>query len=68
MLVWEKCRFWWNQIQDFLDVKGDMIMLGFTGAIVYRILYGPPLNMSEASVYVSAIGSFAYSKVGKYKP
>lgn len=60
----EQIKMWWEWIQDMLDVNGDVVMLGFTGAVVYKLLYGR-LTPSDAAVYSSAIAAFAYSNVGK---
>ena len=63
-----KLQIWWNNIQSFLDVRGDVIMLFISGAFIIRILavlHGyKPLNPSEAGFYASAIGSFAWSNKG----
>lgn len=50
----------WEYVQDLLDVNGDVVMLGFTGAIIFKILHGG-LNASDAAAYASAITCFAYS-------
>lgn len=51
----------WEFVQSLLDVNGDAVMFLFSLAIIYRIVYGPPLGYSEAAVYASAIGVFGYS-------
>lgn len=56
----------WDKIQDFLDVRGDVVMLGYTAAIVYKTIFHG-LNPSDACAYSAAIGSFGYSKSQKYK-
>lgn len=50
----------WDKIQKFLDIDGDVVMLGFTGAVIYKMLYGT-LTPSDAAVYASAVSAFAYS-------
>lgn len=56
----------WNQIQEFLDIKGDVIMLGYTTVIIYKtISHG--LTSSDAIAYSAAVGTFGYSKGKKCK-
>jgi hypothetical protein len=54
---------YWDYIQGLLDIDGDVIMFGFTVAVVYKILHGG-LNASDAAAYASAVGCFAYSNRG----
>lgn len=56
-------KTYWDYIQGLLDIDGDVVMLGFTAAIVYKILHHG-LNPSDAAAYASAIGCFAYSNKG----
>jgi len=53
----------WDYVQSLLDIDGDVVMLFFTAAIVYKILHGG-LNVSDAAVYSSAVACFAYSNKG----
>jgi len=53
----------WEWLQDRLDISGDVVMLGFTGAVIYKMLYGR-LTPSDAAVYASAVTAFAYSNKG----
>jgi hypothetical protein len=59
---------YWNQLQTWLDVRGDVVMLVISGAYAFRIIYAAfghvALNPSEAAVYASAIGAFAWSNKG----
>jgi len=59
-----KFKQWWEYLQDLLDVRGDVVMLAFTTAIIMRLFHGRALNPSEAAVYSAAIGAFAYSNKG----
>lgn len=63
-----KIKDMWEYIQDLLDVKGDVIMMIMSGVFIARVAYSafghPGLNASEAAMYASAIGSFAYSNKG----
>lgn len=56
---------YWNFVQGWLDVKGDVVMLVISAAYAFRIVYAAfghaALNPSEAAVYASAIGCFAWS-------
>lgn len=61
-----KLMEYWQKLQEFLDVRGDVILLGFTGAIVFKILHGG-LTVADATAYSSCIVAFAYSNVGKPK-
>ncbi len=56
----------WEWLQDRLDVSGDTVMLAFTAAVIYKILYHG-LNPSDAAAYASAIGAFSYSNTNKPK-
>ena len=56
----------WEWIQDRLDISGDLIMLAFTGAVIYKILH-QGLTPSDAASYASAISCFAYSNINKPK-
>lgn len=51
----------WKKVQEFLDVDGDTVMLGYTVAIVYKTLHGG-LNPSDAAAYATAVAMFGYSK------
>ena len=61
----------WDKLQSYLDIDGDIWMGLFTGFILWRIaavLHGAsPLNNPEAAVYASAVGAFAYSNHGGTK-
>jgi hypothetical protein len=56
---------YWNKVQKFLDVDGDVWMGLFTAFILARlilVLKGyPPLTLPESGAYSSAVGAFAYS-------
>jgi len=64
----EKIKWYWDYIQSLLDVRGDVVMLAMSGVFIIRVfavLLGyPPITSSEAMMYGSAIGSFAYSNRG----
>lgn len=64
----EKLKAIWNYIQDLLDVRGDVVMLAFSSAMIFRVMYSAfghaALGPSEAAVYASAITAFAYSNKG----
>jgi hypothetical protein len=66
--MFDKVRVAWEYIQDLLDVRGDVIMLAFSSAMIGRIVLSAfghaPLTASEAAAYASAIGAFAYSNKG----
>ena len=66
-LMKERVKAYWDYLQSLLDIDGDVVMLGFTGAVIYKMLYGT-LTPSDAAVYASAIAAFSYSNVGKMKP
>lgn len=57
-------KFYWEQIQKFLDIDGDAVLCIFTGIILYRLIKGPALNPSEAAVYASCVAAFAASNIG----
>lgn len=59
----EQIKAYWDYLQSLLDIDGDVVMLGFTGAIIYKMLYGR-LTPSDAAVYASAVTAFAYSNRG----
>jgi hypothetical protein len=59
----DKLKAYWDYIQSLLDIDGDVVMLGFTGAVIYKILHHG-LTPSDAAAYASAIGCFAYSNKG----
>lgn len=50
----------WEYIQSLLDLDGDVVMLAFTSAVIWKLLHGG-LNVSDAAAYASAITCFAYS-------
>ena len=58
-----KIKEWWDYFQSLLDIDGDVIMLIFTLAVVWKIL-SHGLNTSDAAAYTSAIACFAYSNKG----
>lgn len=58
-----KVKQWWDYIQSLLDIDGDVIMLIFTLAVVWKLLHAG-LKTSDAAAYASAIGCFAYSNKG----
>lgn len=64
MNIFDRFTLAWEWLQARLDISGDVIMLGFTGAIVYKMLYGT-LTASDAAVYSSAVVAFAYSNKGE---
>lgn len=59
----EQIKAYWDYIQSLFDIDGDVVMLGFTGAVIYKMLYGV-LTPSDAAVYASAVTAFAYSNKG----
>lgn len=58
-----KIKVWWEYIQGLLDVNGDVIMLAFTSAIIWKVLHGG-LSMSDAGAFASAVTCFAWSNKG----
>jgi len=62
----EIIKSYWEYIQDLLDVNGDVLMLLFTLVIIYKVAHGG-LTSSDAMVYGSAVGCFAWSNKGKPK-
>ena len=58
----------WSYVQDLLDVRGDVIMMGMSSVFIARVAlaaFGKPgINASEAAMYASAISAFAYSNRG----
>lgn len=65
----DKIKALWEYIQGLLDVRGDVVMLAMSSVFIIRVLASispkfPPLTVSEAAVYGSAIGSFAWSNKG----
>ncbi len=50
-------------IQSTIALNGDVIMMFFTVAIIYRVVRGPAIGEWEAAVYATAVGCFAYSNV-----
>lgn len=56
---------YWKVIQRILDIDGDVVMLAFTGIIVWRIYIRSPIDSGTAACYASAVGLFGYSKVRK---
>ena len=65
----DKIKQLWAYIQDLMDVKGDTIMAAMSVVFIARVAASawakyPPLTVSEAAFYSSAIASFAYSNKG----
>lgn len=64
----EQLKAWWEYVQDLIALNGDTWMAAFTAAIITRVLLAgfghAALTVSEAAVYSSAIGAFAYSNKG----
>lgn len=60
----EQFKAAWDYVQSILDIDGDVVMLIFTSAVVWKLLHGG-LNPSDAVAYTSAVGCFAYSNKGK---
>jgi hypothetical protein len=54
----------WEYVQGLLDLNGDVVMLVFSGAVMWKILH-VGLNPSDAAAYASAVACFAYSNTGK---
>lgn len=54
----------WVYLQGLLDINGDVVMLAFSGAIIYKILHGG-LNSADACAYSTAIAALGYSKGSK---
>jgi hypothetical protein len=52
-----------DEVTAILDLSGGFWLAAFTGSIIYRILYGPTLGVSEAAVYSAAIGAYAASNI-----
>jgi len=68
----DKIKQAWAYIQDLADVKGDTIMALMSIVFIGRVAASawakyPPLTVSEAAFYSSAIASFAYSNTGRPK-
>jgi hypothetical protein len=68
----DKIKQIWSYVQDLLDVRGDAIMAVMSTVFIARVAASawakfPPLTVSEAAFYSSAIASFAYSNTGKPK-
>jgi len=59
----KKIKFYWEYLQDLLDVNGDVIMLCFSAVILYKIHYHV-VTQWDAAVFASAIAAFAYSNKG----
>lgn len=55
---------YWKFIQRILDIDGDVVMLGYTVAVIYKTLHGG-LNPSDAAAYSAAVGIFGYSKAAQ---
>jgi hypothetical protein len=51
----------WDYLQDLLDVKGDVVLLAFTGAMIYKILYGG-VTGPDCTAYSVCVSCFAVSK------
>ncbi len=69
MTTAEKIKAFWSYLQDLADIRGDCVMLAMSTVFILRVLVSmfpkfPPLTPSEAAVYGSAIGSFAWSNKG----
>lgn len=60
----DKIKDWWEYIQNLLDVNGDVVMLVFTSAVIYKLVQ-QGLSPSDAAAYGTAVGCFAYSNKGK---
>lgn len=59
----ERIKQEWDYLQSLLDIDGDVVLLIYTAAIVYKTLHSG-LNVADATAYSAAIGSFAYSNRG----
>lgn len=59
----EQLKAGWDYVQSLLDIDGDVVMLAFTAAIIWKVLHGG-INASDAAAYASAVGCFAYSNKG----
>lgn len=62
----QQLKEWWDYIQSLLDVDGDVVMLLFTAGVLYKMMLGT-LTATDAVVYSSAVGCFAYSNRGGSK-
>lgn len=60
----EQLKAGWDWVQSMLDLDGDVVMLAFTAAVIWKILHGG-LNTNDAIAYGSAVTCFAYSNKGK---
>lgn len=56
----------WKRIQEWMDIQGDVVMLGFTAVIVLRIFNGHAIDNGAAACYATAIGALGYSKGRKH--
>lgn len=59
-----KVKAYWDWVQSLFDIDGDVIMMLFSFAIIWKILHHG-LNVSDAAAYSAAIGAFSYSNKGK---
>jgi len=59
----DNIKFYWDYIQSLFDIDGDVIMLIFSLAVIWKIVH-PGLNMADATAYGSAVSCFAYSNKG----
>ncbi len=59
----QKIKENWDYLQSLLDIDGDVILLAYSMAIVYKTLHGG-LTIADATAYSAAVGAFAYSNKG----
>ncbi len=63
-----KLQEYWNKIQDFLDISGDVWLGLMTLTVVFRWIYAAmghtPMTAAESAAYASAVTAFAYSNKG----
>lgn len=59
----EQLKSGWDYLQGLLDLDGDVVMLAFTAAVIWKILHGG-LNVSDSAAYASAVTCFAWSNKG----
>ncbi len=61
-------QVFWNKIQDFLDISGDVWLGLMTATVVFRWVYAAlghvPMTAAESAAYASAVTAFAYSNKG----
>jgi hypothetical protein len=63
-----KLQVLWNQLQDLLDISGDVWLGIMTATVIFRWIYSAlghsPMTAAESAAYASAVTAFAYSNKG----